>query len=690
MSTRLVDASVAIDIPLPPHGEGWPETAALHLAGTEVEYVLDAPRTARAAGWQRVGPNDWSSSDGGVALRVSLESAADVPDGQLLALSAIAQETVTIRRCAIILRAVCPTPPRYLDRTLRWATLRGSAISNECTPFIVQWHDAGQRRLELRTIRGLPPVRLAWRRGTLELTVELDGTALHPRWSFSGKQPVSTASPARQAQWMSTCTFLLRALGEGANPPAVAARFPAAAEAAFTITDHPAFDSREAFEVFLDGQDGRPGWLGRGLRFTKSVFSVESGPMSRTPAPTLQQPEYRQLAERLAADGSEIAPHGVNESGNVDPARFRDALAYLTSRFHPQTWIDHGLSLEYCYSMGGGDHPEYDLLAELRRHGISVLWAYHDVPANAASSLNLLAPRRWDLPSVLLHSSRHLTRGQVLTAAHYMRSALMARVGGALGHALGTTFSVMRRSYLMRATSVFGKHWAVVATLAVGATGLYDGIRRAARRRGETAAEPFTRGEAIDWGASIYPERAMPFSQVTDDELLLFATVEVLHTRDAYRPAALTRLIGERGLHIGHTYLLNRLPYIAGIFTHAPGSPRLDTGWLDTLDTLSSEVRSGRVWNPTMGELAEWMRAVQCVSVVPVSDTALEVSNPLDRIMRDFTVLLPNTVAPDDVQWNAARPRGTRSWGDWLCVWGDLPAGGSALVRWDHATVRST
>jgi len=87
-------------------------------------------------------------------------------------------------------------------------------------------------------------------------------------------------------------------------------------------------------------------------------------------------------------------------------------------------------------------------------------------------------------------------------------------------------------------------------------------------------------------------------------------------------------------------------------------------------------------------DIPEWVRGVQCVSVQPVSHTALELSNPLDRELRDFTVLLPGTVTSNSVRWNGAAPRGTCSWGDWLCAWNDLPAGGSAVVRWGRHVVR--
>ncbi|MBX6332315.1 MAG: hypothetical protein IRY91_10760, partial [Gemmatimonadaceae bacterium] len=631
----------------------------------------------------------WSATDGRIVLRVGFDPApqpdapADAP--RRLRLRANTVRPVAIRRCAVELRISCAEPPHFLDRYLRWRDLRQRATLNACTPFVLRWRDGHRRRRELRAARGFPAVHLDWRSGTARLMVDLDAAALHPRWSFRDRQTTSLAAPERDGTWCAEVGLLWRPVApEESDVPAIAGRFPWGREAALTITDHPDFDTTDAFRLFLDGEPGHRGWLGRGLRMTKSVFVIKSASVPRPPAPTLADRDYLALVERLHGEGSEIAPHGVNESGNIPPDQFRVALAHIAARFRPRTWIDHGLTLHYCYSMGGVTNPEYALLDRLREHGMTTLWAYHDIPANAADSLNLLAPARRDLHTVFRLTARHLARGEVLTAAHYLRSGVVARLTGPLGHAAGRALATGRHTYMAHRSA--DARWHTAARLAAGrATSTLFRTAAAARNDARVAPRtPYTRAEAIDMAPSVYPERAVPLGQVRDDDLLLFSTLEVLHTTDALTPAAIARLIDERGVHIAHTYLLNRLPYIAGIFATpaAPGGRRLARAWVDALEALTAEVSRGRVWNPTMGELAEWLRALQRIAVRPAGRCTIELDNPMDRTVHGYSLLLPPEAHVGDIRWGDAAPAGTRRWHDWLCVWGDVPAHATIAVRW--------
>jgi hypothetical protein len=221
----------------------------------------------------------------------------------------------------------------------------------------------------------------------------------------------------------------------------------------------------------------------------------------------------------------------------------------------------------------------------------------------------------------------------------------------------------------------------LVAAAGISAVALVSDLRK--RRRSLSAPlETYSRTEALDMAPAIYPERAVPLSQVTAEDLLLFASAEVLHTSDAYTPASLERLVAERGLHIGHTYLLNRLPYLAGIFTAPNGPYHLSRYWIEMLDALTDSVRAGRIWNPTMSELAEWVRATQLICTEPVGARTVRLHNASGSAMRNVSLLLPTDVSAADLTWNGVRPAGVRSWGDWLCVWGDVPAGGAAVVCW--------
>lgn len=664
--------------------------APLTLGIPMVEY-LGALGRGMPGAWAPSGAARWSSADELLRFGLALgtlaldEHAASRP----ITVTAIAERSTAIRRCSVKVSARCVGRPYHLDAYSRWRHVHDGAVTTEATPFVLRWRDASGAVLELRSARGCIPAVIGWNRGILTIDIQLDAAALHPRWSFATGRAESTAAPSRPAGWSSRVELVIRRLDRPAPTPAILARLPFGAEAALTITDHPDFDDEDRFRVFAHGIQGSRGWAGRGLRLTKSVFAVESDAVPRKPAPTLERPAYRALLDELHAEGSEIAPHGINESGNIGPERFRRGLAGLAQRYQPDTWIDHGLSLFYCYSMGGADNPDYDLLSRLRDHGITALWSYHDAPVNAAASLNIVAPDVKDLGDAVRGSMRHAAHSNYLIAAHYLRSAFLSRATGALQHTVGKALSLGRRAYLLRSGSLARRHAA--AWSAAGATllGLFEGSGQP--RRGHASAERlFTRREGLEWGATVYPERAVPMHQVRADDQLLFATQEVLHLRDAYTPAAFERLIGERGLHVAHTYLLNTLPYVAGMFSPDHSGPRPAPAWQGALDSLTTEVGSGRLWNPTVGELAKWFRGMQCLAVTPRSECALELSNPTGAVLHGATVMLPASVSPEAVRWNGGAVTGSRRWSDWLCVWGDVPADSTIVVRWDRTRIRTT
>lgn len=664
--------------------------APLTLGIPAAEYVGSVGRGAPSP-WAPSGATRWSSAD--EVLRFGLTLGALALDAHSasrpITVTAVAERATAIRRCSVRLRARCAARPRHLDAYFRWREVPDRAVTTEATPLVLRWRDPSGPVLELRSAHGCIPAVVGCNRGMLTIDVQLDAAALHPRWSFAGGRAESTAAPARPAGWSSRVELVMRRLDRPAPTPAVLGRLPFGAEAALTITDHPDFDEEERFRVFACGGKGCRGWAGRGLRLTKSVFAVESDTVPRTPAPTLERPAYRALLDQLHDEGSEIAPHGVNESGNIGPDRFRRALSGLVQRYRPDTWIDHGLTLFYCYTMGGADNPDYDLLSRLRDHGITTLWSYHDAPVNAAASLNLLAPDAKDLGDAVRGSMRHAVDSNYLIAAHYLRTAFLSRATGALHHTVGKALSVGRRAYLMRSGSIASRYAAAWSAAGVALLGLFEAPGHS--RDGDAPTERlFSRLEGLEWGATVYPERAVPMHQVRADDQLLFATQEVLHLRDAYTPAAFERLIDERGLHVAHTYLLNTLPYVAGAFSPDHSDARLAPAWLGALDSLTTEVGSGRLWNPTVGELAKWFRGMQCLAVTPRSECALELSNPTGDVLRGATVMLPASVSPDAVAWNGGPVVGSRRWSDWLCVWGDVPADSTVVVRWDRIRVEPT
>jgi hypothetical protein len=636
----------------------------------------NSPPAGEDTGWRLGGDGALHCVSGPTHIAVRAEPSSGLASGWMH-LSAVAElsDPARIVRCALVLDFGRTVEAELLDQALRWRPMNRREPFHELTPFAMRWRAAGGgHRWEIRSLRGNPAGEARLTEGRLSLALLFDAAALHPRWSFAAGHH-SEAAPVRHPGEQ----FMLRlALGpvEGADRllPVVAARWPRAAEATFVLTDHCDFDTVDRLAAFMDV--GTAGWCGRGLALTKGVFTLPSAARGRSPVPTLEDREYARLIHRLRDDGSEIAPHGLNESGNIDRERFQRALDTIVSEFSPRTWIDHGLSLRYCYTMGGANPNTYDLLGALRHADFACLWAYHDVGMAMASALDQLAshPARATALGPLL--IEHLRNREPLVAAHYLRSIVLgsATGRGRLRIAAGHGFSAAR------ALAVgLGAKGELSAHLQSSGRALRSAVR-ALLGDAPAPRPPHSPLELRDAAPALYPERAVPAHEMRADDLLLFTTQEAVHPADAYTPEAIDALLDTRGLHIGHCYLLNRLPYLAGVFEAK--APRLSRAWLTFLDTLASRVQAGRIWNPTMGELAQWIRSWHGLSVVPGGLDSVTVRNLLPHPVTNLTLLMPSEVAPHTIEWDGRAPAGWRRWPDRLAVWGNVPGNAAVTVLW--------
>jgi len=132
---------------------------------------------------------------------------------------------------------------------------------------------------------------------------------------------------------------------------------------------------------------------------------------------------------------------------------------------------------------------------------------------------------------------RHVWRGELLVALHYLRSIAHRHLRGALKYIAVrsiTELNILMTSWRSRGATRanLARAWRGISrTLRVAVTG------------SKKLREPYTRRELLDMAAVVYPERAVPLHCVTDDELLLFTTSEVLHVNDVYTMEALERLV---------------------------------------------------------------------------------------------------------------------------------------------------
>lgn len=199
-------------------------------------------------------------------------------------------------------------------------------------------------------------------------------------------------------------------------------RLPRGYRAALSFTDHADQSSAEKLAVLLYGaSDANPattgrGFIGRGLGFTKSVFSLAS---PRTYAPQLEsQPYFDTLFPALGRvpsfDVASHSPSGFRDDP-ADPAvagafdRLR-GLAAGGGRVRPLVWIDHQptTNCEAIANQGAIPGSRWFILEQLVDAGFKFFWAVQDI--NTRGRLNLL---RADAPAVrspLLYRHRRLER----------------------------------------------------------------------------------------------------------------------------------------------------------------------------------------------------------------------------------------------------------------------------------------
>lgn len=159
--------------------------------------------------------------------------------------------------------------------------------------------------------------------------------------------------------------------------PVIVERWPGGARGAVVFTDHADRTDPEALRAILWGASGAAGvpgrgFLGRGVRFTRSFFvhAATGG---------LDDPEAARVADALVEAGSEVALHSITE-GRDAPDAVRDGLA-ASARWAPVTWIDHQpyTNCEAFSSEGWRATGPYGVREELARGGVRWVWAAGDV-----------------------------------------------------------------------------------------------------------------------------------------------------------------------------------------------------------------------------------------------------------------------------------------------------------------------
>lgn len=348
---------------------GWTSTAALSVEGTRYEWTVGArPGDAR--------------------LVFSLRADYAAP-------TAVSSEAVRLQISDVGLA-------RALDRAYRQRTVERAQFTGQLTPHAVDF-GRGPRAF---AIRGGAGVQGMWVRpdtgGAFTVDLELDDHRNRPFARYA--RCVDAIEPMRRVP----LDVMRRRAGEraelsgeiivGERVRLLPARLPDGFAAALAFTDHADQSDAARLEAFAFGRTGalrdgavgptHPGFVNRGLRYTKSIFAQRVGRY----APQFESDAYRRVLAAMARRGVEIATH--SPTGERDVPDQLPALLDAQASTHPlRTWIDHQpeTNCEAIANRGWDPRSEWHVLDALRRLGIRTLWATHDT-ALPAGSLNLLDP----------------------------------------------------------------------------------------------------------------------------------------------------------------------------------------------------------------------------------------------------------------------------------------------------------
>lgn len=459
----------------------------------------------------------------------------------------------------------------------------------------------------------------------------IDAPFLHPAWDLS-KGKASIAAPVVSKGTSYFFELDIYAFNKDALfLPLQAFMYPNAKRSCFILTDHCDFDKTEKLQSFLYGEN-KNGWLGRGLKITKGVFALGFGENDVKKSDALNDPAYFRLVKLLHEDGSEIVPHALKSRGQLSSDTFSNAMEFMYENWKPKTWIDHGSYLLYCYSQGGKFNPDYRLIDSLKKYRYNNLWSFHDIGLDAAETLNIYTNKR-KLP---FHSIglilKNLFSGNFFIAMHFFRSIFHRNysknifIDFMIYAMAGTKYIIMpskTSETVLQKIKVYFKNLRNFKTTYV------------------PQHLPYREKDILQFCAPIYTEERRPLAQMTDGDLLMFMTFETTHLDDIYNRKKLDQLVSEYGLHIGHTYILNTLPYLNHIFKIKNEKYSLKKNWVRFLEILSAYVANNNTWNPNMGEYISYTTSLLKVKIIYVSSDHIIITNNNAETVYGYTFVLP-------------------------------------------------
>lgn len=549
-----------------------------------------------------------------------------------------------------------------LNRYYKTTPVTGTIWNNDFTPLYILY-TSGNETFALLNYNRLFAHKCTDNGDYLLLEVILDAAALHPKWDYTGPDRLSTSSPLLPAGHSYKVSFRNIKISTPAHVPVIS-RHKAGAEATFMLTDHCDYDDAARLETFLKEPDG---WLNKQLKISKGVFARNSTAKGGKRNDTLDIDKYRELIDLLYKDGSEIVPHALNQSGQISPEDYHSSLNRLQQNYNSQLWIDHGCTLKYCYSMGGKNNSDYRLVDNLQEKGYKGLWSFHDTPVNPNKTLNHFSNEKEHYYQVIPLFLRKLLRGQVFVGLHHLR-ALIERKNE------GQKFI----SLTLKRISAFR---ILLVTIGRDKKTAIDKFRKNLKAAKQTSIQtylPYTKEELVQLSSLLFTEVGIPLYQAAGNDLVMFSTQETTQLDEIYNAASLDRLVQQNGIHAGHTYILNNLSYINGVFKKGSKYELADY-WKKFTSYLSDSIKSNKVWNPNMSEFITYYRQVNELDIIYNGNNSITINNNTSNNISGVTFCLAQH--PANLSWNGQKPA-TKQSGTLTYLWGDIPAKSSVVINW--------
>ncbi len=586
--------------------------------------------------------------------------------GNAIKCTVVLKQDIAIELLSVVFFIPSSVAPKAFNRKYILQPVTNVLWNNDLTPLHIQYAYDGEELLIKNSTKFLSH-KITPAADHFELEVFLDAAGLHPQVNYEKSITKSSASPLVKTGRKYVAGFCIVKPTSAQYP--ILNRFPNGYQSAFVLTDHCDFDTVINLKKFTGSYTDKDSWMNSGLKITKGVFQNASHKKGFMAA-TMAIPEYKTIIDELYKNGNEIAPHALNQSGQVSYEQFINSLDTLKEAYTCRSWIEHGNYLSYSYYMGGKDN-EYKLTQQLNERGYNNIWSYYDVSVSPFSSINLFEDTMNSAVTDTKIIFKKLLKGQFLFSFHIFRSYFTRHNNGQKYIAFLLGIFSKSRQMLM---SVIKRH-----QVKKSLKQLLKALAGKDNKRVYTYV-PFTKEEINHFSPVFFSEANGSLAQVQPNDILMFTTQEVVHTSDIYTPAALAALVKEKGLHIGHTYILNQLPYINGIFTK-DGS--LKKEWTVFTERLKELAATKAIWNCNMGELTAYIKTLSLLDISYLPQ-CIRIKNDSAVKAEGITFSMPYAERQPTILWNKVQLDNASFYSETATItfWGEVPANTQIDIEW--------